>query len=419
LLGEFHVRGERRLRRIVRDERGDVGVGNAVEAGAVARPALREGRCGTPGGHGRGDTSEKQVSHGAGIVRDVALDCSPRLPRELMSRHLRCWLWPASVALTVWTSHPAAASRQQPDADPLRVVLERAAAAVALFEREFAAVVAEEHFEQRVEKYTVLERRETRSDLLLVQVPGHDGWLPFRDVFVVDARAVRDRSERLQKLFLDAPETALTNATRISNESSRYNIGPVVRTINTPTFGLMLLRPSYAARLTFRKRGEEVVAGERTWRITFVERVRPTIVRTLPRGGEDVPLEGTLWIEPSSGRVIKTLVRTIGTPDPGSLLPVYSAQTLMWVEVTFTPSETLGFLVPEKMTEWARAIDRTQVTGIATYSRFRRFTVRTTETLQGDLPAAQRAGTPAGGRDCVPLGTPKPSLEFSYRRSDS
>src|SRR4029453_4644694 len=97
----------------------------------------------------------------------------------------------------------------------------------------------------------------------------------------------------------------------------------------------------------------------------FAERVRPTVVRTLPRGGNDVPLEGSFWIEPQSGRVIKTLVKTIGTPDPGGPLVVTSNRTLMWVEVTFAPNDSLGLWVPETMTEWARAENRAVVSGTA------------------------------------------------------
>ena len=299
-----------------------------------------------------------------------------------MSRILR-WSSAAGVlVLMVGVSAPAASSSQQRNADPLETVLEFAAASVRRLERELAAIVAEEHFTQRAGRRTPSDaRREMRSDLLLVRVPGQDGWLPFRDVYEVDGRAVRDRSERLQKLFLEAPETALTAAARISNESSRYNLGPVTRTINTPTFGLMLLRPAYARRLEFKKRGEELVAGQRVWRVTFVERVRPTVVRTLRN--EDVPIEGSLWIEPSSGRVVKTLVKTIGTPDPGSLTPIIRGLTLMRVEVTFAPSESLRFWVPDTLTEWARASDGTEISGTASYARFRRFTVNTTETFDG------------------------------------
>jgi hypothetical protein len=196
---------------------------------------------------------------------------------------------------------------------------------------------------------------------------------------------VRDRTERLQKLFSDAPQTAVGAATQITNESSRYNIGGVIRTINVPTFGLLILRPEYLKRFEFRKRSEDKVSGLATWRITFEERARPTIVRTLPPRGNDVPLEGSLWIEPETGRVIKTLVKTVGTPDPLSASGGFGGGlgiTLMWVETTFALNNALGLWVPEKMTEWARAEDRSEVEGTATYSRFRRFTVKTTETFQ-------------------------------------
>jgi len=283
----------------------------------------------------------------------------------------------------------SASFAQQRPAGPLTLqdVIQRAVAAAASFEHEFAAVVADEHFVQHSTVIGLVKsrsRREMRSDLLLVRVPGQDTWLPFRDVYQVDGRAVRDRTERLQRLFIDAPQTAVGAATKLTNESSRFNIGGVIRTINVPTFGLLILKPEYLKRFAFLKRGEEQVAGVTTWRITFQERARPTIVRTLPSsGGNDVPIEGSLWIEPETGRVIKTLVKTAGTPDPGTATARLIGRTLMRVETTFAPSDPLGFWVPDTMTEWAQAENLSEVEGTATYSRFRRFTVKTTETFQG------------------------------------
>ena len=54
----------------------------------------------------------------------------------------------------------------------------------------------------------VVERRTLKSDLLLVKPAGLDQWLVFRDVFEVDARPVRDRENRLAKLFLDSRDTS-------------------------------------------------------------------------------------------------------------------------------------------------------------------------------------------------------------------
>lgn len=265
----------------------------------------------------------------------------------------------------------------------LESVIGRAVAYVESFERDSSAVVAEEQLEQRATTGRFPETvRRTRSDLLFVRVPGREEWLPFRDVFEVNGRAVRDRDERLQKLFVDAPERALTDAARLTNESSRYNIGSVIRTINVPTFGLMLLRPEYLKRFEFRKRGDEMIRDVMTWRVEFVERVRPTVVRTLQ--GANLPLEGSLWIDPMSGRVVKTLVKSIGTPDPAPdrRLPPASGDTLMWVVVTYAPSERLGFWVPERMEEWGRAPNLAVVSSTATYTNFRRFEVNATETFK-------------------------------------
>lgn len=191
----------------------------------------------------------------------------------------------------------------------LQDVIQRAVATAAAFEREFAAVVADEYFVQQNSIIAIVKsvsRREMRSDFLLVRVPGRDGWLPFRDVYEVDGRAE--------------------------------------------------------------------------------ERARPTIVRTQPVRGDDVPIEGSLWIEPGAGRVIKTLVKTAGTPDPGMLGGFGDARpsiTMMRVETTFTPNRELGLSVPERMTEWARAEDGSSIVeGTAIYSKFRRFTVKTAETFQ-------------------------------------
>src|SRR5918995_1412729 len=245
-----------------------------------------------------------------------------------------CTLLTATGALML-ASTPAAmqnstsfqrANRQEPS---LTSVIERAVSYVESFERDFAAVVTEEQLEQRASNRGAPDTiRRTRSDLLLVRVPGREEWLPFRDVFDVNGRAVRDRDERLQKLFVDGAASALTDAARMTNESSRYNIGSVIRTINVPTFALMLLRPGYLKRFQFRKRSDEMIRDVMAWGVEFIERSTPTVVRTLR--GENVPLEGSFWIDPLSGRVVKTLVKSMGTPDPGlPTPPPGGGQTLM------------------------------------------------------------------------------------------
>ena len=260
-------------------------------------------------------------------------------------------------------------------------VLERATAYVLAYEREFAAVVAEESLTPLAsDGRTTGSERTTRADLLLVRVAGRDAWVPFRDVFQLNGRGVREHDQRLRSLFTDSPDTVLERASRIASESSRYNIGSVIRTIDVPTFALMLLRSDYKRRFTFRQHGEERFDGITVWRVDFNERARPAIVRTLRNS--DVMLEGSFWIEPDSGRVVKTLVKTEGTPDPGIRIPPPSRTPLMWVQVVYAPNDTLGLWVPDHMNEVAVSTDRSSVTVTATYSNFRRFDVQTTQTFR-------------------------------------
>ena len=127
------------------------------------------------------------------------------------------------------------------EAEPtLDAVLVKAAAYVTAYQNRLAGIVAEELYRQQV---MVTERRgnpqtrqyrQLRSDLLLVKGANEGSWLQFRDVFEVDRKPIRDRDERLYKLFVGASTDAAKQADAIQMESARYNIGPIIRTINMP-----------------------------------------------------------------------------------------------------------------------------------------------------------------------------------------
>ena len=111
------------------------------------------------------------------------------------------------------------------------------------------------------------DRRELRSDFLLVRPEGEDHYFEFRDVFEVDGRPVRDREERLSRLFLDRSGASSRQIQEITNESARYNIGSVERTLNTPTLALLLLDPRYQPTVTFSPdERNDTGVGPRPWR---------------------------------------------------------------------------------------------------------------------------------------------------------
>jgi hypothetical protein len=175
----------------------------------------------------------------------------------------------AGVAVILALPSPAGVTARAVTGDAVDVVtleslLERAGAYFLSFESRFSDVVTEERYVQEAMRPgssldvaitrrgggvatqipPSADRRELVSDFLLVKLPDTNEWLPFRDVFEVDSKRVRDREDRLSKLFLQPAPTALAQAQRIMDESARYNIGSIQRTINLPVFALEVLRPS-------------------------------------------------------------------------------------------------------------------------------------------------------------------------------
>src|SRR3954463_14311571 len=81
---------------------------------------------------------------------------------------------------------------QTPDVD---AILDKAADYVATYEKTFVGVVAEESYRQQVQGghgrndargfpvETPGQRRDLKSDILLVRAPAGDRWVQFRDVF--------------------------------------------------------------------------------------------------------------------------------------------------------------------------------------------------------------------------------------------
>jgi VWFA-related protein len=265
----------------------------------------------------------------------------------------------------------ASAEGRKAAVDPvLDLLIARASEYVASYERDFSAVVAEERYRQVVRirgNYRNEQSRRLRSDFLLVKSPGVAGWVPFRDVLEVDGTAVRDRDDRLRKLFLEAPATAFFEARKITDESARYNIGSIERNVNVPTLPLLFLKPENLARFRLKRRGEENVEGIRAAVVDYSETGRPTIVRGYSNG--DMPAEGVFWIDLLTGRVVRTSIRISG------------ATLTMETTVQYRPNDVLGLWAPAEMREQYKS-GSDVLDAVATYTNFRRFQVFTEEQIK-------------------------------------
>ncbi|HEX6215580.1 MAG TPA: hypothetical protein VFZ38_12200, partial [Vicinamibacterales bacterium] len=159
----------------------------------------------------------------------------------------------------------------------------------------------------------------------------------------------------------------------IQDESARYNIGPLRRTINIPIMGMLFFdRPNRPMSAFKRVQSGNVkalaslAAASDIWTVEFKETQPGTMVRGAQ--GRDVPSHGRAWIDSTTGRILRT--EHIGVDT------FVRAE----IDVTYRTEAGLNLLVPGEMREnYIMIRQNVTINGRATYSRFRQFTVTTTE----------------------------------------
>ena len=202
-----------------------------------------------------------------------------------------------------------AASASKSTAAELEVerVVQKMSAYVVGYGAEASVIVGAEKYTQRV----TIEERPVRprmlvSEFAIVKAAGRVGWSGFRDVVEVDGKPVSDRRDRLLGL-LTGPAGGEAELRRIADESARYNVGPVIRNFNVPTTALFFFHPELVGRFTFRRAGTKKIDGVETVVLEFKESRRPTLV--MKSDGTDVPCEGTVWVVPADGTIVRTRLR--------------------------------------------------------------------------------------------------------------
>jgi hypothetical protein len=294
---------------------------------------------------------------------------------------LHVGLGPIALSLLVAAGLGVSATPQSSD---LADLLRRAGATVTQYAQESAVILAEESCQQQAFTESTDRtnaamsvaggagtvssvRRNWKSELALVQLPelGRSGhpWMEIRDVIEVDGKPLPDRKERLERLIRTDPNWRTSKARDIVEEGARFNIGPVRRTINTPSVPLLMLHPANQSRFTFSASGNDSIKGVAATKVSFLEARRPTLIRASEDGG-DAPSSGTFWIHPATGEVLRADLQC-GVNAPNRLTVAYQRH------------ETFGLRLPSEMVEKATTEDgHAWVNGKCTYSNFRRFEVR-------------------------------------------
>lgn len=343
----------------------------------------------------------------------------------------------AARPVTAATAAPAVTEKtaEAPPAAPAKIAdpivddaMHKAASYVASYGEKMSVVVGVEKYIQNINPTTTgvppLRPRQIVAEFALVKSGGAVPWTGYRDVIEVNGDAVTDRRDRIVKILTESADP-LQEAAKLTAESARFNVGPVSRNFNIPTSALFFFHESNLSRFTFTSKGTKKIDGIDTLEIAFKETAQPTLITT--RAGKNVPAEGTIWVLPADGAIVRTRLQlkgfsdlmgtgevktSSGTParvgltgssaggggrgstagDPNSnvtfggqsglpdLSPT-SLQSTAEIEVTYRRDEKLGMWLPAQMTEEYQGqipmINRPAIPALArskaTYSDYKQF----------------------------------------------
>jgi hypothetical protein len=297
-----------------------------------------------------------------------------------------------AAAIAMLPARPVAQTSSQPL--PLDAILRNAGAYVEKLVSDASGVVLEEDYSQQV-RVQLVTTRHLRSDLTVL-TDRDEGWIEFRDVFEVDDKPVRDRDDRLAKLFTSPNADARAQARRIIAEGSRYNLDVaamrISRSINLPMTALRFLWPSNQSRSRFNRTGYATVADHRTAVVEFRETAKPRIIGS----ADDSAARGTLWIEPDTGIVLRSQLQLTTARD--------RAQMAATITVAYALDPKGQLWLPRSMEEH--------------YDVTRTDTSELSASSVNSRPPVQVAG--AGGIDTMPspstLGTIEGQASYSNIR---
>lgn len=260
--------------------------------------------------------------------------------------------------------------RAQADEPSLKDVVRRMSTYVQSYGEKASIFVATEHYTQHVTggDRPAPEDRVTIADFAIVRAEGLGGWVGFRDVLEADGTRIADHADRLLKVLSDV-SGRLDEARRLSDESARYNLGPVSRNFNVPTAALFFFSPQNLDRFKFTRTS---VAPDGTWEIAFRETERPTLVMT-PEG-RSVPSEGSVWVNASDGTILRTSLRmkVFGRGSAAVTPHTGTAQ----IDVSYARVPDIDMWLPQVMVEsyeMPRGTRRERTSTEARYSDYRRF----------------------------------------------
>lgn len=285
------------------------------------------------------------------------------------------------VKLTGDRYSPKAPGTDPADQASLDDTLRRIAQYVQTFERDFAIVISDEHYEQKEVlrfdpgRSTSLVRT-LGSEMLFAWVPERQSWLTVRNVLMVDGASVPDSQGRLDAAFALPEPARLGRLRRLRDEGARFNVGRIYRNFNDPTLVLQFLDAENQSRFAFTVVGAEKANGLDAWKLSFVERSTPTLLQT---NTGDLLSSGLVWVARSDGTVARTklTLKDAIANTTADLLVDYGRNSKVGMVVPIRMAETY---VQQRVANLAASgmpprfgVTTERIECVARYSNFRRF----------------------------------------------
>ena len=242
---------------------------------------------------------------------------------------------------------------QSVDINELRA---RVATSARRFITQFSDVVTEEEYDQH---FAINKRkRHLKSDFLLVGYPGRKELvMVFRDVREVDGKPIRDKQDRITKLFLEPFNNAIRRAQDIHRDGLRHSVDN--GRLMDPLTVVAYLQGEYQS-------GFRISLGDVARNLG--PDIREINLTPIPARGR-IAQPARAWVSDATGDVVKTELRS-----------GFGARAEI-TTTTFGVDPVLNIRVPLEMKdEMPRGSD--DFIGTATYSNFRRFEVRTEAEVQ-------------------------------------
>ena len=239
------------------------------------------------------------------------------------------------------------------------------------YTEKLATIAAEEEYTQRQPEATQASRR-LNSDIVLI---GHKGGSisAFRDAFAIDGNPIRQRDDRLLKLFDSAIVAAAhAQATALTDEAARYYMSPNLRMLDLPTLALDYFRPLNHDAAEFSVDGVRNQNGVQVATLRFKTQGSSDAVAT-PEGATT---EGRAWVEVATGTIRQTELIVHGKNFNFSATTKYSLDPGLgiWVPTELVQRSEVtsaagGF---SNMGAGGQSGARLSLEGRARYTKFRR-----------------------------------------------